>query len=86
MMSEQVSIPGWALKVFGWVQPIVVFLAGWVLVEMRGLRDQVTILNVQMQQALETKGELKAIDTRFNLLSERMSRIEGKVDWSEEKP
>jgi len=77
-MADNVNIPGWTFRVFNVVQPIVVVLAGWVVVEMRGLRDQVTVLNVQMQSALETKAELKAIDTRFNLLSERISRIEGR--------
>ena len=75
---DALTIPGWALKVFSLVQVVVVAAAGWVSLEMRGLRDQVTILNVQMEQALRTEQKFETLRDQFNTLSLRLAHIEGK--------
>lgn len=62
---------------FGVAQPLVVAFLIFVSALMWRLNERVTILTVQMGQALETKAELKAIDERINMLNSRLSRIEG---------
>lgn len=83
---ESVTIPGWTLRLFTIVQPIVVFAAGWVIVEMRGLRDQVTILNVQMEQALRTEQKFETLRDQFNVLSLRLAHLEGKREGQASAP
>lgn len=67
---------------FGVAQPLVVAFLIFVSSLMWTMNERVTVLTVQMAQALETKAELKAIDERFNLLSSRVSRLEGREDKS----
>lgn len=75
--KPQIAVPAWTLWMFGVAQPLVVAFLIFVSSLMWTMNERVTVLTVQMAQALETKAELKAIDERFNLLSSRVSRLEG---------
>lgn len=77
-----VTIPRGVMLLFTVLQPIIASAICGSFALMFSMNSQITILNVKMEQALETKGELKAIDERFNLLSERVTRIESRQDES----
>lgn len=75
--TTTVTVPRWSLAMFGIAQPIVVGFLFFVSRLLWVMNERVTILTVQMDSALETKSELNAIDERINLLSGRVSRLEG---------
>lgn len=64
---------------FGIAQPIVVAFLAWVSSLMWSMNQQVTVLNVKMEQALKTDGKLEALGERITLTNERLSRLEGQA-------
>lgn len=76
MTLERVNIPAWAIRMFGVAQPVVVAFLVFVSSMLWSLNQQVTILNVKMETALETDDKLDTISERINGISSRVSRIE----------
>lgn len=80
MADERLSIPTWAVRLFGLVQAVVLpFLAGmfWLMWDMN---QQVAVLNVKMEIALRTDGKLDILSERLNILSGRLTRMEAMVE------
>lgn len=77
MSASTVNVPRAVIMLFTILQPVIASAICGSFALMFSMNSQITILNVKMEQALETKSELKSIDERFNTLSGRVSRIEG---------
>lgn len=80
MTVERTNIPAWAVWMFGIAQPIVVTFLVFVSRMMWNLNENVTILNVKMETALETDDKLDTINDRINLISGRLARLEAIED------
>lgn len=84
MMTDKpesgMPVPIWAIRMFGVAQPLVVAFLIFVSSLMWSLNTQVTVLNVKMEQALQTDGKLETLSERINLIGSRLSRIEAKSD------
>jgi len=82
-MSDEnggVKIPGWAWKVgmpaLGAFQVLFGILFTMGISELKGLRTEVTTLNVQMGYAIKMDDKIEGLRERVNSLDGRVSRIE----------
>ena len=77
MQQSTVTVPRWVIAMFTTLQPVITgaLLAGVVLVFQ--MNNRLTVLGVQMEQALKTDDKLDTISDRINAMSSRLSRLEG---------
>lgn len=77
MSDTTVTVPRWVIALFTTLQPVITaaLLSGVALLWQTN--NRVTVLGVQMEQALKTDSKLETISERINILSSRLARIEG---------
>ena len=77
MSDTTVTVPRWVIALFTTLQPVITaaLLSGVALLWQTN--NRVTVLGVQMEQALKTDSKLETISERINILRSRLARIEG---------
>ena len=90
MSNGSISIPNWFARLIGVSLPVIVGLATWANIELRGVRTEVSevkkdtaglrtdvaVLNVQMEAANKTHAQVEGLRSQIRELERIVDRLE----------